>query len=295
MSKKTINKMIFYLVLSLLVLILLSPFLWLIIQSFQTNIELTSVPPRIKPHQKDPFINYRVLLLHAKPDRSLEAFESATPPGAYFILKGILNSLIVALGTTVVVIVFSCVPAYTFARFKFRYRNPLLYAILLLNMFPMIIVIVPLFVMINKVGLMNNLIALIICYSGFLIPYAIWMLNIYFQTIPFEIEESAIIDGCSRLQVLTKIIIPLAKPGLAATAIFLILLSWNEFLLAAIFMNSKSSYTLPVIVSTFTSQIQMTPWDVMIASGVIGAIVPVILVLFFQRHIISGLTGGAFK
>jgi len=295
MIKNIGRKIIFYLVLSVIVLVLVLPFIWLVIQSFQTNLELSNIPPRIKPHQEDPFINYKVLLLHKSINRVEESFETEVPQSAYFIPKAILNSLIVTLGTLILVLVVSCFPAYTFARFKFKYKNFLLFSLLLLRMFPIIITIVPLFVMVNKIGLINNLLSLIISYAGFLIPYAIWMLTTYFETIPVEIEESAIIDGCSRLQVISKILLPLAKPGIMATAIFVVIVSWNEFLLAAIFMSSVDSYTLPVVVSTFTSNIQLTPYDYMITAGVIGAILPVAFVLFFQRYIVSGLTGGAVK
>ena len=295
MIKDIRGKIVFCLGLSIITLVLLSPFIWLVIQSFQTNLELTGIPPRIKPHQEDPFINYKALLLQKYPARSQEAIDTAIPKEARVIPKAMLNSLIVALSTVVLVLVFSFFPAYTFARFKFKYRDSLLFSVLALRMFPVIILIVPLFVMVKKIGLIDNLLSLIIVYAGFLIPYAIWMLTAYFETIPVEMEESAIIEGCSSLQVIIKILLPLAKPGIMAVAIFVAIMSWNEFLLASIFVSSIDLFTLPVVVSTFNSNIQMVAYDYMITVGVIGAIVPVMFVFFLQRYIVGGLTSGAIK
>jgi len=289
------GKIVFCLVLCIITLVLLSPFIWLVIQSFQTNLELTSIPPRIKPHQEDPFINYKALLLQKFPSRSQEAIDIAIPKEARIIPKAMINSVIVALSTVVLVLVFSFFPAYTFARFKFKYRNSLLFSIVVLRMFPVIILIVPLFVMVKKIGLINNLLSLIITYTGFLIPYAIWMLVAYFETIPVEIEESAIIEGCSNLQVIIKILLPLAKPGITAVAIFVAIMSWNEFLLASIFVSSIDLFTLPIVISTFNSNIQMVAYDYMITAGVIGTIAPIMFIFFLQRYIVGGLTGGAFK
>lgn len=295
MGRKRLNLYLFYFLFSLVMLLLISPYLWLIIQSFQTNNELADVPPRLRPH-KDPFVNYKILLFYKLPEEdSLLGWETAVPPFARFIPRGILNSFIVATGTTLLTLLLSCAPAYTFARLRFRFRDQIMFLMLGLRMFPVIIVIVPLFVMISAVGLTDNLLTLILVYSGFMVPYSNWILATYFQTIPREIEESAIVDGCNRFQVIRHVVIPLAKPGLVATGLFIALVSWNEFLLAVIITQTEVSYTLPVIISMFTQQIQMTPFDLMITAGVIGTIIPVALVMFFERHIVSGLTMGALK
>lgn len=295
MQRKRLNLYLFYFFLSVVMLLFVSPYIWLIIQSFQTNAELADVPPRLKPHE-DPFVNYKILLFYKLPEKdSLLGWETAVPPFARFIPRGILNSFIVAVGTTVLTLLLSCAPAYTFARLKFRFRDQIMFLMLGLRMFPVIIVIVPLFVIISAVGLTDNVFTLILLYSGFMVPYSNWILATYFQTIPLEIEQSAIIDGCNRLQVIGHVVIPLAKPGLVATGLFIGIVSWNEFLLAVTVTQTEASYTLPVIVSMFTQQLQMTPFDLMITAGVIGTIIPVAMVMFFERHIVSGLTMGALK
>jgi len=128
-----------------------------------------------------------------------------------------------------------------------------------------------------------------------MLPYAIWMLYSYFQTVPYDIEESAKIDGCGPVNVIFRILLPVAAPGFAAVAIFVFLTCWNEFFFALILTNDIGVHTLPVVISMFSTTLQVNPHDLMITAGVLGSIPPLIIVLFFQKYIISGLTKGAFK
>jgi multiple sugar transport system permease protein len=274
----------------------LSPFFWLVIHIFQTNVELASVPPRFRPHAEDPLINYKVLLFHHQPNkRAQQAYQAEVPNFTFLFPRAVFNSFFVAIGTAILTLVLACFPAYTFARVNFRYKEQLMFFTLALRMFPVIIVVIPLFIVLDKVGLIDNIFGLILCYSGFMLPYAIWMLFTYFQTIPAEIEESSIIDGCNQLQTITRIVLPLARPGLVATGLFIVLVSWNEFLFALILTHSESSYTLPVIVSMFTQHLQLTPFDLMITAGVIGTIIPIIIIFVLQKYIVKEIAVGGIR
>ncbi len=274
---------------------LLLPYAWMVIQSFQTSYELHSETPRIEPHPEDPFINYRTILLHQQRYQKGSALEGAVPDYAYWVPRASLNSFIVAMGSTLLTLLLASFPAYAYSRFKMRAKNQLMLMTLFFNMIPAMIVIIPLYMILRNLALINTHIGLIFVYTAFMLPYAIWMLYSYFQTVPYEMEESAKIDGCGTVGVIFRILLPIAAPGFAAVAIFVFLTCWNEFFFALILTSDIGSHTLPVVISMFSSTLQMNPHDLMITAGVVGSIPPLIIALLFQRYIISGLTRGAFK
>jgi arabinogalactan oligomer/maltooligosaccharide transport system permease protein len=205
------------------------------------------------------------------------------------------NSAVVATMTTVLGVFLACSAAYAFSRFRFPGRNAGMLMFLVSQMFPGTLMLIPLFIIIVKwLGLGNTYAGLVIVYATTSIPFSVWMLKGYFDTIPVDIEESALIDGASRQTIFFRIILPLATPAIAITALFSFMTAWNEFILASIFMEAESNYTAPVglrfFVGGFSSQ-----WGYFAAGSVIVSLPVVVLFLYLQKYLISGLTAGSVK
>jgi arabinogalactan oligomer/maltooligosaccharide transport system permease protein len=209
--------------------------------------------------------------------------------------RWLLNSVIVSLLTTVLGVFLACTAGYAFSRFRFPGRNQGLLLFLVSQMFPGTLMLIPLFIIIVKwLNLGNSFFGLVIVYATTAIPFCVWMLKGYFDTIPYDIEESAIIDGASRQTIFFRIILPLAKPAIAITALFSFMTAWNEFILASVFMEAESNYTAPVglrfFVGGFSAQ-----WGYFAAGSIIVSLPVVILFLYLQKYLISGLTAGSVK
>ena len=206
----------------------------------------------------------------------------------------IANSLIVAGMTTLVSVVIGAHCAYALARLRFRGKALLLALVLAISMFPQISVVPPLFLVLRAAGLINTYTGLVLPYLTFATPLTVWFLVAFFRQLPRELEEAAMIDGAGRLYTFWSIVLPLAWPGLAATAVLTFLYSWNEFLFALVFTLGPERYTVPVAIALFRGQYQV-PWGQVLA-GALVATAPVIgLVLLAQRRIVQGLTSGAIK
>lgn len=205
-----------------------------------------------------------------------------------------MNSMIVSVSTTLIGIFFSCTAAYALSRFSFPGRKELLLSFLATQMFPATMMMIPIYLLIAKLELLDSLLGLVIVYSPTSIPFCTWMLKGYFDTIPKELEESAIMDGASRSIIFWKIIIPLARPAIAVTALFSFMTAWNEFILAATFMSKESMYTLPVGLKTLVGQYS-TEWGKFSAGSIIVSIPIVLLFFYLQKHLVGGLTAGSVK
>ena len=209
--------------------------------------------------------------------------------------RWLLNSLLVSVMTTALGVFLACTAAYAFSRFRFPGRDSGMLAFLVSQMFPGTLMLIPLFIIIVKwLGLGNNFWGLVIVYATTAIPFCVWMLKGYFDTIPIDIEESARIDGASPQVIFFRIILPLAKPAIAITALFSFMTAWNEFILASVFLESEAKYTAPVglrfCVGGFSSQ-----WGFFAAGSVIVSLPVVILFLYLQKYLVSGLTAGPVK
>lgn len=205
------------------------------------------------------------------------------------------NSVLVSVMTTVLGVFLACTAAYAFSRFRFPGRNAGMLLFLVSQMFPGTLMLIPLFIIIVKwLGLGNTYAGLVIVYATTSIPFCVWMLKGYFDTIPVDIEESARIDGASPQLIFFRIILPLATPAIAITALFSFMTAWNEFILASIFMESEANYTAPVglrfFVGGFSSQ-----WGYFAAGSVIVSLPVVSLFLYLQKYLVSGLTAGSVK
>jgi arabinogalactan oligomer/maltooligosaccharide transport system permease protein len=204
------------------------------------------------------------------------------------------NSLVVSLGTTVMGLLLAVPAAYAFSRFKFGGRQASMFAFLLVQMFPGIIILVPYFMVMKSLGLLNTSLGLILAYSVTALPLCVWMLKGFFDTVPRELEEAALLDGCNQFQVFWKVILPLSLPAVAVTALFSFLAAWNEYLLALTFNTSNDMYTLPVGLASLISSTGAA-WGDFAAASLLVSLPVVILFIVFQKFLIQGLSAGSVK
>jgi arabinogalactan oligomer / maltooligosaccharide transport system permease protein len=273
----------------MMVIVTLYPVLFVITIAFSGGQTLS-----IADLPQDPTIGDRLRAIVPWPENvSTENFRSlfADQPFA----RWLLNSIVISLATTVVGVFLASTAAYAFSRFRFPGRRAGLMMFLVSQMFPATLMLIPLYILIVQVlGLESSYIGLVLMYAQTAIPLCVWMMKGYFDTIPKELEESALIDGASQSTIFFRIVLPLAKPAVAVTALFSFMTAWNEFVQAATFMNKEQMYTAPVglrfFVSGFSEQ-----WGYFAAGSIIAAIPVVVLFLFLQKYLVSGLTAGAVK
>ncbi|HEU0053544.1 MAG TPA: ABC transporter permease subunit, partial [Longimicrobium sp.] len=209
--------------------------------------------------------------------------------------KWIVNSTIVAVFTTILGVFLACTAAYAFSRFNFPGRRVGMLSFLVSQMFPGTLMMIPLYIIIvQTLGLGSSRIGLVIVYATTSVPFSVWMLKGYFDTIPRELEEAAIIEGASAGRIFWRIILPLAKPAVAITALFSFMSSWNEFILAATFMDREDMYTAPVGLRFFVGGFSQQ-WGYFAAGSIIVSIPIVVLFLYLQKYLVSGLTAGSVK
>ncbi len=281
--KKIINAtLLFALTIPVLIFIYL-PIAWLVISSVSTRAELLSVPLHWIP-QAPTLKNYIDILTPG----------ATTSEVARTFKVTMRNSLLVASSVTLICLFVGSLAAYALVRIVFPFRKTILIGILGTRMIPEISLVIPLYVVASRLSLLNSPLVLIITYLSFALPFAIWLMAAFFETIPTELEDVARIDGCSRLRTLFQIIIPISAPGLVSTALFIFLLAWDEFFFALIFTSTISAKTVPVAIAEFTGRYAVDI-TAMMTGGVLAALPPVLLALIFQRYIVSGLTAGAVK
>ncbi|MCL2653306.1 MAG: carbohydrate ABC transporter permease [Propionibacteriaceae bacterium] len=280
MKQKLSTSILLHLAALVVAVALLAPFLWMILASVHTQAALLQIPLHFWPDQ--PFFDRYVAMFTSQGSSYVE-FRAA-----------LRNSFIVASAVVVVSMIVGIFGAYAFARMRFKGRSVILMTFLFTYMLPQIALLIPLYLILSKIGLLDNLWGLIIVDCSLVVPFVLWILSNYFLTIPQELEESAWIDGASRMQALFRIVLPSAGPGIFAAAMFAFLLAWDEFMYALIFTSSNASKTIPVAIAEFSAQ-HSTDFGLVAAGGVIAALPPVILAIFFQRYVVSGLVSGAVK
>ncbi|WP_422479352.1 carbohydrate ABC transporter permease [Pleomorphochaeta sp. DL1XJH-081] len=259
----------------LVILVMLFPFLWIILTSIKPSKEIITLELQFFP-TKATFEHYRSVF-------------STLPFFRY-----ITNSLIVALGSSILSLIIATTAAYSVSRFRFKGRSFTMLLFLTLNMFPVVLLLIPLYVIFLKLGILDTYISLVIAYSTYSIPFSCWMLTGFFNSIPNELEESAMVDGCTHGGAFIRIILPLATSALVATLIYIFIYAWNEFLFAVTFTRSVETRTLPVGLSTLIGQ-HVLNWGLLAAGGVISSIPVIILFMFIQKSMVAGLTAGAVK
>ncbi|HEY8531626.1 MAG TPA: carbohydrate ABC transporter permease [Limnochorda sp.] len=250
------------------------PFVWLVLTALKPYAEIYAFPLTYWP-KTITFEHFRYVL-----DLNF---------GRYF-----LNSVIVGLGTGVMSVLIAVLPAYATARIRFPGRKAMLLSILVCQMFPQIVFVVPLLLTLRALNLTNTYLGIIVSYLPFTTPIGVWLIRNFFMEIPGELEEAAQIDGCSRLQVLRRVVLPLALPGIASVGIYAFLWSWSELMFAMSFLTSERMQTIPAFLSLFVGQYQ-TRWGPLFAGSVLASLPPMVMFLFLQRYFIQGLTSGSVK
>ena len=226
---------------------------------------------------------------------NFEAVVSAeNDSGQWVFGRQLLNSAIIAAATTVLGIFLATTAGYAFSRFRFPGRRSGLMAFLVSQMFPGVLMMIPLYMILGELGLRNNALGLILVYATTAIPFCVWMLKGYFDGIPKELEESAIMDGASRFQIFWRIILPLSRPAIAVTALFSFMTAWNEFVLAFTFTDDELAYTLPVLINSYVGEFSIE-WPKFAAASVLVSIPVMALFMVLQKHLVGGLTAGAVK
>jgi multiple sugar transport system permease protein len=263
-----------YLPLAIFVFVLLFPFYWMTITAVKPNNELTDY------NNFSPFWVVQPTLDHIE----YLLFETSYP-------SWMLNTIIISVGATLISLVAAVLAAYAIERLRFSGARTVGLAIFLAYLVPPSILFIPLAFMVFNLGLYDTEFALILTYPTFLIPFCTWLLMGYFRSIPYELEECALIDGASRWQILTRIILPLSVPGLISAGIFAFTLSWNEFIYALTFIQSSENKTVPVGVLTELVRSDVYEWGALMAGALFGSLPVVILYSFFVEHYVSSMTG----
>ena len=263
-----------YIPLIILLVFLLFPFFWTIVTSLKTNAELYTSEVKYWPDNP-----------------TLDAYRHLISQNNF--LHPMKNSFIVAGITTLLSLTVSTMAAYAFSRFRFKGRKPLMILFLTNNMFPTVLLLIPLYTMMRKASLLYTPWALVLSYTTFTIPFSVWLLNGYMNDLPVSMEEAAMIDGADRFKAFMKIDLPLLLPCLLATGVYIFMQSWNEYTFAVLFTN-ENNRTIPVALKNLIGQLGVQ-WELITAGGVI-TIIPVCILFFFaQKRLVAGLTAGAVK
>lgn len=250
------------------------PFFWMV---------LTSVKPRPEIFTSSPIFIPSELLIERYVDVLRTGFTTH-----------LRNSIIVAVSTTVLGVGVAALAGYSLARFRMPLRRYLLLTVLSTQMFPLVALIIPLFIVMRNAGLLNSLLGLIVAYLSFTTPLAIWILRGFFKGIPVDLEEAAMVDGATRVGAMLRVVLPIAGPGLAATGIFVFIAAWREFLLALTFIDDQELHTLPVALASFAGRASID-WGAIMAASVLFTLPVVIFFLLVHRRLTEGLIAGSVK
>lgn len=276
MRQKDWFQIIRIIVIFILVSILVFPIYWMINTSLGPRSEIYVYPPRLV-HPNPSLASYTNILFGDRP-----------------IFTWFKNSLIVALVSTIFSVLISTLAGYSISRFSIRGSQLIGISLLVSRMLPSTMLVIPLFFFFSKINLIDKQLSIIIANTTFIIPFATWMLKGYFDSIPPEIEEAAQIDGCGHLSALFRVVLPVTAPGIAATILYAIILSWNEFVFARTFLNSSTNWTITVGLASFKGE-YITYWNEIMAASLVSSLPIVIMFIFLEKYLVSGLSSGAVK
>lgn len=273
-KNKFIRIAVLYLPLAVLLLFLLFPFYWTFVTSIKPEQELYGSIVTYWPLNST-FESYRKLFFD------------------FNFLQPMYNSFLVALITTVLSLVVSVLAAYAFSRYRFKGRKIFMMLFLTNNMFPTVLLLIPLYAIMRNIGILYTPMSLVLSYTTFTIPFSVWLLNGYLNDLPLSLEEAALVDGANKAKAFIKIILPVLVPCLVATGVYIFMTSWNEYTFAVMFTN-EANRTIPVALKNLIGQLGVQ-WDLLTAGGII-TIIPVCIMFFFaQKRLVEGLTAGAVK
>ena len=269
-----VSSVLIFLLLSGYLVVVLFPIYWIVVSSFKIPVDTLAIPP--------------VWFFTPTLDAYLNVF------ALNYYLRYFLNSAIVSAGTVAIALSFGSLAAYALDRVRFRFSGLVSYGLLTTRMIFPIVYAIPLFSLMQRAGLLETRTGLIIAYTTFSLPYAVWIMQGFFNGIPTELDEAAMIDGCSRFGAFRRVILPVAGPGLAAASIFILMLAWNEFLFALILAGGGEAKTLPVAAGQLIGQREIQ-WNELCAVATATIVPMVFFFILFQRHLIKGMIAGAVK
>jgi len=288
-----VRQVIAYLVLLVVTFLICFPLIWALSTSLKSPKDVMATPPTLLPAEVT-IENYRNLVTGKQQYyRADQSYVPTTAAPQHF-TSWFANSVVVSFGSTAISILISTLAAYSVTRFRYRGRRIIPYFSLLGYMIPSIILVFPLFLVMAELRLTNSLWSLTFGYVSITLPFCMWLLWAFFRGIPIELEEAAMIDGASRLRVFVDIVLPSAAPGIIAAAIFSLIVSWNDFLFARVFINSIENLPLTVGVMHFFEGTHVD-WGLMMASAVLMTVPMAILFMLMQRHLVAGFGAGAVK
>jgi multiple sugar transport system permease protein len=261
--------------------VFLAPFAWLLISSVSAPADLLAHPLHWWPD--DPSMERYTRIVTAGGDDVSAVYR-----------RSLLNSTIVALATVALSMLVGVLGAYAMARLRFRFKRTVLVGFLIAYMLPPIALLIPLYLVLAQLQLLDSLVGLTLVYSSFTTPFVLWIMTNQFLALPAELEDAARVDGCSRLGALVRVVLPVARPGLFATMMFAFLLAWDEFLYALIFTSTPGAKTVPVAIAEFTGRYSVD-FGLVAAGGVLATVPPLLLALAFQKYVVSGLAASAVK
>lgn len=266
------------------------PFLWLIIMSLSRSVDLLHIPPKLLPWPLT-LQNYQHILFPAKGLGGLE-----TSVQAQRVPYSILNSLLVAGSVTLINLAIGAIAGYAYAAYqRFRFMRTTLWILMMTRMIPGLAIVIPFFILFRMAGLLDTKLALIISYTSFILPLTIWMMKGYFESVPPSLERAALVDGCTRLKALYKVILPVARPGIVAAGIFCFIVAWNEFIFALMLTGTPKAQTISVIISGFLVQARFQEFGSLFAASVVAVLPPIVVAFGFQKYLIQGMLSGSLK
>ncbi|MEC0231102.1 carbohydrate ABC transporter permease [Paenibacillus alba] len=280
MKSKTLST-VQYVFAVLIAVCTLAPFLWLFISSISYQIDLQQVPLK--------WIPGRITF-----DRYLDIFSNPHNDMAYAFRISMKNSLIVAAAVTLTALLIGGLAAHAFARFQFAFRQQLIYMFLFTYMIPSVVIVIPLYFLFQKLGMLDAKLTLIILDLTFAIPFVIWIMQSYFKQLSKDFYEAAALDGCSRMQMLVLVVVPIVRPGILATMIFVFLLSWDEFFFSLLFTSTLDAKTISVAISEFSGK-NAVDFGMVATGGVLASLPPLLIAIVFQKFLVQGMTVGGVK
>jgi multiple sugar transport system permease protein len=274
---RVLGRIVSYVVLVLIALVGLLPFVYLLIISFKSRLDVLTVPPSLHFHWSDISTNYHTVI-H---DKHFPTF--------------IVNSIVVTGISTLIALVLGVPAAYAFSRMKFRGSDTWASTILSFRFMPPVAVAIPIYLLIRQLGFLNSSIGLILPYVAFTLPLVVWIMIGFFDEIPREIDDAALVDGCTRSSVLFRVMLPLVRPGIFVAATFGVIFIWNEFLVGLYIINSQDRETIPIAASALLTVESPIDWNQAATVGVLTLIPILVFAALAQRYIVRGITAGAVK
>jgi multiple sugar transport system permease protein len=259
----------------LMLIPILFPVYWLVVSALQDASSIITIPPKLVPDKLSLYFVNKVF-------------------NEFGIGRFLFNSVWLSLGSTFLTVALACLAAFSYTVYKFRLKEMFSKLVLFVYMFPQILIIIPLYLLLSKIGLINTHLGVILCYIAFELPICIWVMQSYFATIPRDLVDAAEIDGLAKISTLWHVFLPVALPGLAASAVMTFIGIWNNFILANTLLIDEGKKTLPVVIADFASRDSMMQGDVLAASLVV-CVPSFIFALFAQKYLVGGLTAGSVK